>query len=319
MATKLRILLLGLVVVLLSCAGQSWGQETETGNLDSDHDEVSSDCARRLEQLKDLLESKDKAADGLREKLALAEEKQTQGRLELDRLAESVKKLEGERATCGESLERLQELLDKERSKRSGSVSQLEAALEELDFHRSAWLPFWASQRVEAARVVAVPVARRLNASGRLYFERSVKFLRHVASPTAARLKQQGWTGLKKTSSVVSEQLVKAWRNNVPPKYRKKMAKTVSKAQEAAQVAMPHAEQVAAAVQRQVVQTIDEIARLVEHSTAAPAWAKESSHVVAMFVLSFPILMIGLPLLSSLMGKKRKAIAGQRGRRAKKE
>jgi len=270
--------------LLLGCAIVTGTSSSDEGGV-ADGAGVRDDCSDAITTLRDELEREKENSLRKLEEISAS----------LSTCEATTAELRQQAQASVKTAKTMQAQLEKERSMRSGSVQQLDAALNDLDDLRAAWLPFWATQRVEAVRVAAAPKARQLAGAAETYGTQAAAFWRQQGSPAVQKMKKQGWQGVRDVSTVVLRHGGKAWNRayaKVPKKYAKHIDMAVVEARRAWPPLVSAAKRAFRIGREKFVLAVDEIAMLVEQSSMAPQIAKEASHVVALLVVSLPLTLL---------------------------
>lgn len=302
-----------LVRRLVPANGQYDGSNAGSGGDLPDGQPDLDPCSKRLDEMR----------AELRAEIGAEMEKSTQTLIQewdrkLEEISASLVTCEAATAELREKAEsdvkNMQQMLKKERSMRSGSVEQLDAALTDLDELRAAWLPFWASKKVEAVRVAVAPKARQLKSAAKTYGNQALMFWRQQGSPAVQKAREQGWKNAQLVTGVVlrhaSRGCDKAWAK-VPKKYRKHVDTVVLEARRAWPPLWSAAKRAFVAGQVHFVRAVDEIALLIEQSPVAPTFARESSHIVALLVVSFPLTLV-IPALARRQSSRANRVQQER-------
>lgn len=258
-------------------------------------------CTDDLEKLKSLASSKEKDLLG-RIKSLENEEKTLQA------------VLESERKTCSTKLQGLGTTLEREQKYQR----ELTSALKDLEQIKKAWMPVWMSNHVQKIRPIlseASPYVEQGYKSAKYVWRKSVL-------PLAARLQNMGKRGI----SMAVDAVGRTWEERVPEKYRSLLATYVHKGWQALSLSvdtiLPYAKTYFGYIKYQVTVVLRELSGMVRNlADMYPeqlGWAKKFSFPIAVFIVSFPVTFIGMPLLASKMQSRRSTPSKKKSSKKKK-
>jgi hypothetical protein len=268
----------------------------------SEVDANLSSCRKRVEEVTSLLEE---------EKKTIEELQSTLNRLEKDEKG-LRSRMESDKKQCSSKLASMEARIRQEDKSRTETMESL---TKELDQLRNAWLPVWLSERViEMEKVFGPMISRSLAAVKPLM----TSLQRHVirawqdhALPSMIQVSNQSINIGSKAICSVKKSVSHAWRKHIPSKYRRivssygnRLTKLINNTRPIFLRYWKRIKVQASLAASELEGIIRDVARKYPEQLS---WAAQGSRpqMISIFIMCFPFIVVGMPLLASKMQKSR--------------
>ena len=261
-----------------------------------------SSCRKRVDEVTALLDEEQKT---------LKELKNTVNRLEKDEKGLRAR-MESDKKQCSSKLASMEARIRQEDRSRTETM---ESIMKELDDLKKAWLPAWLSEKVLQIEEVLGPMISRSLAVVKprvMSLQRhAIRVWRENALPSMKVFSHKSVNIGSKTIRSVKKSASHAFTKHIPPKYRRIVSSYTNRLTRLINYAKPVFLRYWKRVKSQAFIAAAELEGIIRDvSRKYPeqlSWVAQGSRpqMISIFIMCFPFIVVGMPLLASKMQKSR--------------